>query len=206
MPDHPVFDEPLRRLEHADALDGLVRAGQQLPDRYPPELRSALAGDWLGHPLHPVLTDLPIGFWTTSWVLDLLGGRRSARVATAFVGLGVVSAVPTIASGLVEWPSQTPGRARVAAVHLAANAAATFAYTASFLARVRGRRGRGVALGMLGAGLATAGGLLGGHLAYGSDSADQEGQEAHNGHVPETLEATPQAISDAPGQAPTGRG
>jgi hypothetical protein len=102
-----------------------------------------------------------------------------------FVGLGVAAAVPTVASGLVEWRTQTPGRARVAAVHLAANAGATVAYSASFLARLRGRRAKGVALGMLGAGLATAGGMLGGHLAFGEDSTQHEGDEAQNGHVPE---------------------
>ena len=193
MPDRPLFDEPLRQLEHARALDELVEAGQHLTDRLPADVRSALAGEWLGHPLHPVLTDLPIGCWTTSWILDLVGGRRSARVATAFVGLGVATAVPTVASGLVEWRTQSPGRARVAVVHLAANAAATGAYAASFLARLRGRRGRGIALGMVGAGLATVGGLLGGHLAYGEDSAADEadeGHERHNGHVPVGFEGT----------------
>lgn len=201
MPDRPVFDEWLRELEHTEALDELVRVGQKVPDRYPPELRSVLAGDWLGHPLHPVLTDLPIGFWTTSWVLDLVGGRRSARAATAFVGLGVATAVPTIASGLVEWRTQSTGRARVAAVHFVANGAATLAYGASFLARVRGRRGRGVALGMLGASFATVGGLLGGHLAFGEDSAkdDPPAVEAGNGHVPATeRERAPGEVTDVP--------
>jgi uncharacterized membrane protein len=186
MPDRPLFEGPLRKLEHADVLDEVVHAGQHLSDRFSPEVRSALAGDWLGHPLHPLLTDLPIGFWTTSWVLDILGGRRASRAATAFVGLGVLTAAPTVASGLVEWRTQTPGRARVAAVHLVANAAATATYTASFFARMRGRRGKGVALGMVAAGLATVGGYLGGHLAFGEDSTEQDAGEAHNGHLPET--------------------
>jgi hypothetical protein len=59
-------------------------------------------------------------------------------------------------------------------VHLAANAAATGLYALSYAARRRGERGRGVWLGLLASGAATAGGYLGGHLAYGHDSAEDE--------------------------------
>jgi hypothetical protein len=86
----------------------------------------------------------------------------------------------------------------VAAVHLAANAAATVAYTGSLLARLRGRRGKGIALGMLGAGLATVGGLLGGHLAFGEDSTQHEGHEVHDGHLPDSLEDVPHEVTHAP--------
>lgn len=65
-------------------------------------IHHVLAGQWLGHPLHPMLTDLPIGFWTGASVLDLAGGPRSRPAAGAFVGLGVLSAAPTFASGLAE--------------------------------------------------------------------------------------------------------
>jgi uncharacterized membrane protein len=157
-------------LERADALDlpqdllaGVVAA-------VPAEVREELEGKRLGHPLHPMLTDLPIGFWTSGWVLDLVGGRKSAPAAQLLTGLGVLSAVPTAASGLVDWPYLTPGKKRVAVVHLLANAAATATYAGSWLARCRGHRARGIALGMLGAGVATLGGYLGGHLAYGHDA------------------------------------
>ncbi|HET6958317.1 MAG TPA: Rieske (2Fe-2S) protein [Vicinamibacterales bacterium] len=35
--------------------------------------KNALHGVWLGHPLHPVFTDVPIGAWTTGLVLDAVG-------------------------------------------------------------------------------------------------------------------------------------
>jgi hypothetical protein len=56
---------------------------------------------------------------------------------------------------------------RVGVVHAAANVTATALYTASFVQRCRGRRGRGIATGMVAAGVATIGGYLGGHLAFG---------------------------------------
>src|ERR1700694_3278804 len=40
----------------------------------PDAVKSLLSGTWLGHQLHPVLTALPIGFWTSAVTLDLLGG------------------------------------------------------------------------------------------------------------------------------------
>lgn len=145
----------------AGALDDVAEA-------IPPGARKFLGGDdWLGHPLHPALTDLPIGFWTSSWVLDIFGGRRSRRLATALVGLGVVSAAPTVAAGVVEWSKLGEEKRETGVLHMVANVVATFLYTCSFLARLRGRRGKGIALGMLAATAATVGGYLGGQLAYG---------------------------------------
>ena len=146
----------------------------------PPQARSFLAGDWLGHPLHPMLTDLPIGFWTSSFLLDFLGGRRSRRTSAAFVGLGVASAVPTVAAGLVEYDKlafDDPKR-EIAVVHAVSNAVATFFYLWSFLARLRGKRGKGIFLGLLGATAATGGGYLGGKLAFGKSDEERPTIEA----------------------------
>jgi uncharacterized membrane protein len=164
--------ELVARVEGTSALDPAVEALHAVADRVPPAARRILGGEPIGHPAHPLMTDLPIGFWTTSFCLDLLGGRRAARASTLFVGAGILTVLPTAATGLVDWTYLSPGKRRAGVVHLTANLAATAAYTASFAARVRGRRGRGVALGLVGATLATAGGYLGGHLAFGEDSTD----------------------------------
>ena len=42
-------------------------------------VKDALSGIWLGHALHPLLTDLPIGTWTSAVLLDWLGGGRAPR-------------------------------------------------------------------------------------------------------------------------------
>jgi hypothetical protein len=158
---------PGQRLSDMDSLDGGVARLRQLSEVVPEAARPVLAGEWLGHPLHPVLTDLAIGFWTSAWVLDLVGGRRAAPAATLLVGLGVASALPTAASGLVDWRDLDGAKQRVGVVHAATNAAATALYGASFAHRCRGHRGRGIATGMAAAAVATFGGYLGGHLVFG---------------------------------------
>jgi nitrite reductase/ring-hydroxylating ferredoxin subunit/uncharacterized membrane protein len=130
----------------------------------PGPVKDLLSGTWLGHPLHPLLTDLPIGFWTSAWVLDLIGGKRSAPAARTLVGLGVLTALPTAVSGASDWADTTGGPKRIGVVHAAANSIALVCYGASYISRRRGRRARGVAWGFAGAAAATAGGYLGGHL------------------------------------------
>jgi nitrite reductase/ring-hydroxylating ferredoxin subunit/uncharacterized membrane protein len=146
-----------------DAVRGALQAGP---------VKDALHGVWLGHPLHPPLTDLPIGFWTSAWTLDLLellnllDGRRTTKAAETLVGLGVACALPTAVTGLADWSELPMPARRAGAVHAVANATATVLYGASYVARRRGHRGLGVTLGMVGAAAATAGGFLGGHLVY----------------------------------------
>src|SRR5947208_13414497 len=53
------------------AAEGLARVASAVPAG----LTSALQGEWLGHPLHPALTDFPLGCWMCASLLDLVGGR-----------------------------------------------------------------------------------------------------------------------------------
>lgn len=127
-------------------------------------LKDALSGTWLGHPLHPMLTDLPIGFWTSSFVLDLVGGRAGRKASKRLLGLGILSAVPTAAAGLSDWSDTLGAERRIGTAHAIGNTAALVLYTLSWRARGKDRWAKGVALGFLGAGAATVGGYLGGHL------------------------------------------
>lgn len=130
-------------------------------------VKDGLSGTWLGHPLHPLLTDLPIGAWASSLVLDLFGGKQSHRAAQMLVGVGVVSSVPTAAAGLSDFSDTFGVERRVGTLHAAFNMVALALYTASWVARRRGRQSAGVAFGVGGAMAVTGGGFLGGHLAYG---------------------------------------
>lgn len=158
------------RLERAERLDPLARRITKVWDTLLPRggARDALHGTWLGHPVHPALTDLPIGFWTSSCVLDALGGEGTQRASKHLVGLGVLSALPTLATGAADYVAlgTTTRPRRVGAVHAVANGTATLLYAASWIARRDGRHRRGVVLGMAGAAAATVGGALGGHLAF----------------------------------------
>lgn len=129
--------------------------------------RDLLGGRWLGHALHPLLTDLPIGFWTSATVLDWLGGRRAAPMAQRLVGLGILTSVPAVVTGLSDWTALSRPAQRVGVVHAAANSVALVAFTASWLERRRGHGVRGRLWALAGGAAATVGGHLGGHLAIG---------------------------------------
>jgi nitrite reductase/ring-hydroxylating ferredoxin subunit/uncharacterized membrane protein len=129
--------------------------------------KDALSGVWLGHPVHPMLTDLPIGFWTSAFMLDFVGGRDGRKPAARLVGLGVLSAIPAALAGGSDWGDTVGPARRVGLVHAVANTAAVACYGASWWNRRKGRHLRGVAYGLVGASAATVGGYLGGHLLEG---------------------------------------
>jgi nitrite reductase/ring-hydroxylating ferredoxin subunit/uncharacterized membrane protein len=164
--------EALRQLVHKLATsEGVDRVGKPVASKVAEivghgTVKDVLSGTWTGHPLHPVMTDLPIGFWTSSFMLDLVGGKRSAAASQRLVGMGILSAVPTAAAGLSDWSDTIGEERRIGTVHAVANVAALWLYTWSWFARRAGRRKAGVTLGLLGATAATAGGYLGGHLVY----------------------------------------
>lgn len=128
--------------------------------------KDLLSGSWLGHPVHPMLTDVPIGAWTSSVVLDLVGGRSSRKAADRLIALGLMASVPTAAAGLSDWSDYLGAERRIGLVHAGANMAAIGCFTLSLRARRRGHRARGFSLSLLGMATMTAGGYLGGHLSY----------------------------------------
>ena len=123
-----------------------------------------LHGVWLGHPLHPVLAQVPVGAWISAGILDLLPGQR--RPATVLVGVGIAGALPTAVAGSNDWASLSREQRRVGLVHAGANVLATALYASSLAARLRGRHGAGRTLGFLGLAAVSGGSYLGGHLAY----------------------------------------
>ena len=130
---------------------------------------AVLRGDWLGHALHPTLTDLPLGMWTAASVLDVVGGVSARPAARRLLGVGLLAAGPTALSGWAEWQRSGTSAQRVGVVHAALNVTAVGLYAGSWGARRRGRHALGVALSLLGASAASAGGYLGGHLAIARD-------------------------------------
>jgi uncharacterized membrane protein len=125
----------------------------------------------LGHRLHPVLTDLPLGCWTSASILDVVGGRSGRPAATRLIALGLLAAAPTAYAGLADWSRLEGADRRLGAVHAVGNDVALVLFVGSFLARVRGQHAKGVRLALLG-NLASAGaGHLGGVLALGRGTA-----------------------------------
>lgn len=186
----PESSPPLQRaaaaLEHQHALDPLSSAVHALASVVlrPRALRHAVDGSGLGHPMHPALVVLPIGSWTSAALLDAMGPRRNERAVRALTIAGLVSAVPTVASGLSDFEDiDDPRAARVASIHMVANATGAACQIASLTARRRGARMAGRALALAALACIGVGGYLGGHLAYrlgvgvATDSAGAPGED-----------------------------
>jgi uncharacterized membrane protein len=165
---NPLMDLA-KRIESASVLDRAGDAAEPIVASTvgSGEARRLLGGEWLGHALHPLLTDLPIGAWTGALILDTIGGASSEHAADLLMSVGVAAVAPTALSGWSDWgASTTPEQRRVGLVHAATNIAATGIFVASLLRRRQGRRGAGRLLALVGGAALGAGGYLGGHLSY----------------------------------------
>jgi uncharacterized membrane protein len=159
------------RLESVEALDGPARTvGRTVRGLIPSgAAKDALSGAWLGHAVHPLLTDIPIGTWTSSVLLDWVGGSDSQSASDRLILAGVVAAGATVATGWSDWADAEEHDAavrRAGLLHAALNATATALMTVSYASRKRGARGRGKLLSLAGSAALGAGGWLGGHLSY----------------------------------------
>lgn len=157
-------------IEQFEALDVVLEPLQKAVKTVVPErsaLRDVLSGTWLGEPLHPPLTDVVIGTWTSALLLDLLGGEQTQKAADGLVAAGVLAAVPTVTAGLSDWSVLPPaGSRRVGGVHAFGNVTALVLHALSWAARRRGNRAPGVALSAVGYAVATFSAYLGGHLSF----------------------------------------
>lgn len=156
------------RIERANRLDLVAErlagaVGEAVSD---PQVKSLLSGTWLGHPVHPMLTDVPITSFSLAALLDLLPGRWSRRPADALIATGLVATVPTALTGLNDWSDTDGETRRVGLVHALANTVASFLYLWSLVKRLRRQRLRGRLLSLVGFGTLLTGGYLGGHLSY----------------------------------------
>jgi nitrite reductase/ring-hydroxylating ferredoxin subunit/uncharacterized membrane protein len=155
--------------ERLSALDKLAGPLARTADRAlrQARLKHILSGSWLGHPLHPLATDVVIGSWTMAAILDLRRGDDSVEAAKTLVGVGVLAALPTAASGISDWADTRDPRARrMGLVHAASNVVALALNASSYLERRRGRRAAGALLTAASAAPLTIGGFLGAHMAY----------------------------------------
>ena len=171
----PTAASPLARLaayaENLSALDGVgKRIGKAVRSALPAgTAKDAISGTWLGHALHPILTDVVIGAWTSANLLDAFGGDDADAGAERLIGIGITAYGPTALTGFADWADSEPaddGIRRAGLVHAWTNLTALALYAASLRARRAGDVGRGKALALAGAGAIGAGGYLGGHLVF----------------------------------------
>jgi nitrite reductase/ring-hydroxylating ferredoxin subunit/uncharacterized membrane protein len=152
-------------------LDAILnRCFQTTPLR---PIKLFLNGSWLGHPFHPLLTDIPIGAWSLTIVLDLVGlmfRLPQLGIASSIAAIiGVAGAVVAIGAGLMDWMDVDPPEKAVGMVHAIVNTSATVIFLASFLIR-RSDHWQlswvAFAVALAGCALVMGGGYLGGGMVY----------------------------------------
>jgi len=159
------LDKPSYKLEHGMAL------ALNLLGEHGERVGNFLHGTWLGDPLHPLLTNVPIGAWTAAMVLDATeevmarpGG--STQAAQACVGAGVIGGVGAALAGLADWQYTHDRPRRTGLVHGALNTVGLGLYAWSWLARRRGAHRQGRLASGLGYAAVLFSGYLGGTLVY----------------------------------------
>jgi nitrite reductase/ring-hydroxylating ferredoxin subunit/uncharacterized membrane protein len=144
----------------AAALDGPIG----------PKVANFLHGTWLGHPLHVVLTDVPLGCWTAAGVFDLLeaaGTRSLGRAADSVIMVGLVGAAGTAVTGLADWSRIGGGEARrIGLAHGLLNTTATACYITSLCLRRNHARQAGRLFAFAGLLISGVAAYFGGHLVY----------------------------------------
>jgi nitrite reductase/ring-hydroxylating ferredoxin subunit/uncharacterized membrane protein len=134
-------------------------------------LQDFLQGVWLGHPLHPVMTNLSLGAWSAAVAFDATDiftarSRQFAPAAELCIGLGVLGGIGAALAGLADWQHTHEDARRLGMVHGVLNTAVLILFSASWLDRRRGRNTRAWALSSIGYALAVSASYLGGELVF----------------------------------------
>jgi nitrite reductase/ring-hydroxylating ferredoxin subunit/uncharacterized membrane protein len=171
-----VSEEIFDVIGRQDWLDSLADPLQQgIHDAFGKKgraLKDVLHGTWLGHPLHPVLTDIPVGAWTVAAVLDVVetatGSDAASKGADAAVAIGLVGALGSAITGLTDWSETYDRPRRIGLTHGLLNIVATSLYATSLAMRLRGKdRSTAIKLSHLGYAISGFAAYLGGHLVFG---------------------------------------
>jgi nitrite reductase/ring-hydroxylating ferredoxin subunit/uncharacterized membrane protein len=173
-PEISLNDRLTDRIARNSALGKVARVWQpailRLRDAAGAPGKYFLNGTFLGHSLHPLLTDIPIGAWTVTALLDgieVFDGPDVAFASDAALALGLAGAVGAIATGYADWADTSDDPRTLGMAHAALNGAAFTGYVTSLLLRANQKRGAGIAVAMASYGLMTFAAFLGGELMAG---------------------------------------
>src|SRR3954467_5790911 len=100
------FDALVHKIETAGVLDAPAKAvAKQVRSLTSASsaVKEAVSGTWLGHALHPLLTDVVIGSFVSATLLDLLGGDDDGRASERLIGVGIAAYGPTALTGANDW-------------------------------------------------------------------------------------------------------
>jgi nitrite reductase/ring-hydroxylating ferredoxin subunit/uncharacterized membrane protein len=159
----------------SDALQEAIKVVVGTHRKPPRRLKSLLNGTWFGHPLHPVMTDVPIVAWLLTAIFDIIWLIAPSHTSWAALGafvaviVGLLGALGAIATGLTDWSDTYGAERRIGLNHALFNACATILYLISFILRLIAGPGDGIAAAILGfVGLACViyAGYLGGEMVF----------------------------------------
>src|SRR5260221_7945782 len=167
---------PQRFLERlSDGLQQLIQVVIGSHRKPPRHLKSLLNGTWFGHPLHPVITDVPITAWMLTALFDIIWLISPVHTSWAALGafvtviVGLLGALGAIVTGLTDWSDTYGSERRVGLNHALFNASATILYIISFILRLLAGPGDGIAaaiLGFVGLICVLYAGYLGGEMVF----------------------------------------
>lgn len=134
------------------------------------QLADALHGTWLGHPLHPALTDFVVGALTFGSLFNLIsnGDEESGtnKAARLLIKAGIISAIPTALAGLTDY-STIPRRAMTTgAAHGLLNSTGLTLYLLSLRNGGNGSSTGSKLFSTLGFGVMFVSAWLGGRMTY----------------------------------------
>ena len=164
----------------SDSAQNLVKAVIGSNRRPPRRFKSFLHGTWLRHPLHPLLTDIPIAAWTLTAVFDVIwlvnqgANAWSARAAEVAALVGILGALAAVATGLADWSDSYGAERTVGFWHGLLNTSALILYIVSFIVRLQVSSGESVAaaiIGFVGLLCVAVGGYLGGDMVFAKGTA-----------------------------------
>ncbi len=171
-----------------DAFKAAGKPGQAVKD--------FLHGTALGHPLHPILTDIPIGAYTVTAVMDVMelaGNKKLKAGADASLAIGLAGAAGAAVTGAADWTGTSGQNRRIGLMHATLNIGATLLNIASFtLRKKKSTRAVGLGLSFAAFGITAISAYLGGHLVYG----EQMGVDHTAGSDPYPLEFTDVYVDD----------
>jgi nitrite reductase/ring-hydroxylating ferredoxin subunit/uncharacterized membrane protein len=132
--------------------------------------RNVLDGVWLEAPLHPVMTDVPIGSWTAALVfdgLDLATGKRPLQhAADASLVFGTLGALGAAITGISDWRYLSGGSRKMGVAHALLNAIGLVCSIVSLVQRATGHRNAGRLTFLTGYSISGMAAHLGGELSY----------------------------------------
>lgn len=157
--ENPDQDAPATALltdRISDALQNGIKAVIGSNRKPPRRFRTLLNGTLLGHPLHPAITDIPIGAWLLAVIFDILWlvspatNAWAARGAEVAVVIGILAAIGAAVTGMADWSDTYGAERTVGLYHAGLNTLALVLYVISFVLRLGVSSGESAAAAIIG--------------------------------------------------------